>query len=220
MITQKKWTENLILDLVKNKVPESLTMEYKRIDALRNNNKNKNEISKDVSAFANSAGGTLIYGVVEDGHHPTEIDEGVSPDDISKEWLEQVINSRISRKIPDLLIHQIEISKPKGNVIYVIEIPQSHLAPHMASDYRYYKRYNFQSVPMEEYEVRDVGNRNVVPDLSINPVFEKNELTYNTIDYSDQFNLNLIMSNESLTPAEYHISKLYLDDRLNVSPPR
>ena len=50
----------------------------------------------------------------------------------------------------------------QGNItesIYVVRIPRSYNAPHMSSDKCYYKRYNFQSVKMEEYEVRDLFHR-------------------------------------------------------------
>ena len=36
-------------------------MEYKRATALSRKDRDKDEITKDVSAFANSAGGILIY---------------------------------------------------------------------------------------------------------------------------------------------------------------
>ena len=39
----------------------------------------------------------------------------------------------------------------------------------MANDNRFYKRFNFQSVPMEEYEVRDVSRRLDSPDLKMIP---------------------------------------------------
>jgi hypothetical protein len=34
-------------------------------------------------------------------------------------------------------------------------------APHQANDYRYYKRFNFESTPMEDYEVRDLMRRSI-----------------------------------------------------------
>lgn len=33
--------------------------------------------------------------------------------------------------------------------------------------HRYYKRFNFQSVPIEDYEVRDVSRRGEAPDLEL-----------------------------------------------------
>ena len=45
-----------------------------------------------------------------------------------------------------------------GNHIFLVYIPQSDTA-HQAHDKRYYKRYNFKSEAMEDYEIRDVMNR-------------------------------------------------------------
>jgi hypothetical protein len=38
---------------------------------------------------------------------------------------------------------------------------------HMAEDHRYYKRFNFQSVPMEHYEVEDVMHRRTASDVHV-----------------------------------------------------
>jgi len=38
----------------------------------------------------------------------------------------------------------------------VVAIPVSVNAPHIAKDKKYYKRYNFESVAMEEYEIRNL----------------------------------------------------------------
>ena len=42
-------------------------------------------MSKDVSAFANAAAGTMVYGMVEDGHRPVELGAGFNPSEVSKE---------------------------------------------------------------------------------------------------------------------------------------
>jgi len=149
-------TEQDIDDLVQNKVPESIELDYKESPSLGNTDSRKTEISKDVSAFANSAGGSIVYGVVEENHEPQSIDTGVDPQTVSREWLENVITSRIHPKIPDVVINPITLSS--GNCIYLVYIPQSYTA-HQAHDKRYYKRHNFKSEPMEDYEVRDVMNR-------------------------------------------------------------
>ena len=145
-----KWDEDVIKDLIKNQREESLHFEYKRSTALVNNERNKNELSKDVSAFANSDGGTIIYGVIEEDHKPKRIDEGIN-DKGKKEWIEQVVNSRIEPRIPDVRIIPISLRRSPGKAIFVIEIPIGFTA-HQASDLKYYKRFNFQSVPMHDYE--------------------------------------------------------------------
>jgi hypothetical protein len=155
------WEESDLLELIKNKTEESIQLEYKRSDALQGTERERNEISKDVSAFANSIGGTILYGMQqsEDEPHYAAGLSPIDPEQISKEWLEQVLNSRIQPRIPGLLINPIQLkSAPSPGFAFVVVIPESATA-HQASDKRYYKRFNFQSVPMEDYEVRQTMNR-------------------------------------------------------------
>lgn len=163
-----EWTEDDVLGLIRDEVQESINLDYKASDSLDNTDRKKKEIGKDVSAFANSAGGTILYGVREDKHLPTNIDAGYDPDEIRKEWLEQVINSNIQRRIGGVRINPIALRKTNpGRVIYAVYVPQSDDAPHMASDYRHYKRVNFASVPMEHYEVRDMMRRERYPSAGL-----------------------------------------------------
>jgi len=170
--TVLKWDEDTIKDLIKNQVEESIHLEYKQSTALDNNERNKNELSKDVSAFANSDGGTIIFGVIEENHKPKRIDEGIDAKG-KKEWIEQVINSRIEPRIPDVRIAPpISLRESPGKALFVIEIPTGFTA-HQASDFRYYRRFNFQSVPMHDYEVKMVMNRLKEPNLRL--IFEIGE---------------------------------------------
>lgn len=160
------YNKNYILSLLENKVEESLNIEYKAAMALGKDSPKKIEISKDISAFANSDGGIIIYGVREDNeqkHFPKELDP-IKRKDFPKEWLEQVINDKIRPRIDSLKIHPITISDE--DVVYVVEIEKSNTA-HQADDKRYYKRFNFQSVPMYDYEVRDILNRQKHPKLDL-----------------------------------------------------
>lgn len=51
-----EWEESDILSMIENGVPESLNLEFKACDALTNE-RWRTELVKDISAFANSAGG-------------------------------------------------------------------------------------------------------------------------------------------------------------------
>jgi len=162
-----EWTEDDLQELKKVGAQESLYLEFKGWMSLQNRDREKNELSKDVSAFANSEGGDILYGVREDGEPPSrfaDVDEGINPSDIAPEWLEQVISSRIQRRINGVRIKPIELKNSRpGRVVYLVHVPPSFDAPHQAVDKKYYKRFNFQSVPMEDYEVRDVRNRRLEP---------------------------------------------------------
>ncbi|WP_162932181.1 AlbA family DNA-binding domain-containing protein [Solimonas sp. K1W22B-7] len=191
-------------------------LEFKGSDALSlSDNKKKNEISKDVSAFANSAGGTLIYAVVEnDAHMAAYVDSGIDPHEISKEWLEQQINSNIQRRIDGIRIHQVDLSGGHGRVAYVVEIPQSDRAPHQASDTKFYKRFNFQSIPMEEYEIRDVSRRSEAPDLFMDigviPTLSVDQ------EQVTEFRLSATVGNKAVVVANHAIIALFVDDELKL----
>ncbi len=155
-----------IENLINNEVEENIHLDYKRGEALSRDCKKINEISKDVSAFANSDGGIIVYGLTEEGHKPKEF-KFVDGNIYSKEWLEGKINDNIHQRIKNVIIYPIRADGDIQKTIYVVKIPRSNNAPHMASDHKYYRRFNFESVPMEEYEVRDTFHRNTTPDLRI-----------------------------------------------------
>lgn len=161
----QEWNEGAINQLIKNQVQENLHLDYKKSDSLVNNEHNKVELSKDVSAFANSDGGTIVYGVIEKNHIPLEIDGGIEAEG-KREWIEQILNSKIYPRIPNIKIFPVNLKdKPRHN-LFVIEIPVSTTA-HQASDLKYYRRFNFQSIPMYDYEIKLVMNRFKEPNLEI-----------------------------------------------------
>jgi hypothetical protein len=211
------WVEADINDLITNQEQESLVLEYKMCDALkRTEDRTKFELSKDVSAFANSAGGVLVYGIEEDKHYPKQIDVGYDPNDITKEWIEQVINSRIQQRIDGIRINQIKLAGARaGKVIYAVWVPSSARAPHMASDHRFYKRFNFQSVAMEEYEVRDVSRRLEAPELYVvietTKIVSSGRLLSAFRDPMLKFRVTLLVGNRSWLPVEECFLRYFWD---------
>lgn len=171
----KGWSESRVRNFIDSGVEESLTLEYKSAEALSGSEYHKKEITKDVSAMANAAGGTIVYGIREssdpDRRHLPEMITPVNRTEFPREWLEQVINS-IRPRIEGIVIHAIQLESSENDVVYVVEIPQSHTA-HQANNHRYYKRFNFQSVPMEDYEIRDVMFREQMPDVGVRFFLER-----------------------------------------------
>ncbi|WP_353777863.1 RNA-binding domain-containing protein [Winogradskyella sp. 3972H.M.0a.05] len=160
------YNQQYLEKLISDKKEESLNLEYKSSQSLdRGNQKKMNEISKDVSAFANANGGTLIYGIIEQEHLPERIDP-IDRNVVDREWLEQKIQDSIRPKIEGVIIHPIMIDEENSKVVYLIEIPQSTTA-HQALDKKYYKRHNFNSIPMHDYEIRDVINRIKTPKIDL-----------------------------------------------------
>lgn len=203
-----------LITLLKRGADESLQLEFKSSAALARDSKSVLEMCKDVSAFANSAGGQIIYGVREEKTLKSfELDDGASDDKINVEWVQQKLNSLIHPRMDGVRV--ISITLPSGAETYVIDVPATTTGPHQAPDRRYYKRYNKLSEPMEDYEIRDVMGRAISPVLSL-------YITTHPATKSAQFvnSLDLPMSarilNRSSAPAMYATFSLFIDSRLNV----
>ena len=215
MTENREWSETDLQRLVDDKAGESLQLEFKACGALSKNPEGKAEIGKDVSAMANAAGGTIIYGMVEKNRVADSIDVGFDPTVYTKEWLEQVIDSNVQPRIEGLRISVVRLPSRQGNVAYVVEVPQAiNRAPHQAPDFRYYKRVNFLNQMMEDYEIRDALRRARWPDLYLTWSVRKH-------DIDEQRNRRLItltadVTNMSSEPALYSTYRLYFDENFTV----
>ncbi len=94
---QQTWSLKTIQQYIDDRIQESLILDYKAADSLQKKQEKKKEITKDISAMANSAGGVIIYGIKEYkdtdlSFYPEKIDP-VDQTEITKEWLQQVINT-------------------------------------------------------------------------------------------------------------------------------
>ena len=193
-----QWNEEALNEYIYDQVEESSALEYKSAAALNdvNGDKIKRDITKDVSAFANAAGGTLIYGIKEyddelKKHLPESLDP-VNSVSMTKERLEHLI-SLIQPRIHGMKITPVRLnssSLPNG-VAYVVEIPQGATA-HQAWDKRYYRRFNFESVAMEDHEIRDVMNRAMTPDATV----EFGRKFLETIDAIQRYRLTVKVINQ------------------------
>ncbi len=162
------WTVEDVHALVASQEQESLVMDYKASLAIGDwSDRKRNELAKDICAFANSAGGLIVIGIGEDAHKPTVIDDGVDTRKASKEAIESALRARIAPRIDRLTIKEIPNPRKRFFSYFVISIPRSMRAPHMCNPFHvYYRRYNFECVPMEHYEVEDVRRRQSEPSLT------------------------------------------------------
>ena len=155
-----------IQSLIDNQVEESIYIDFKSAGSLEKSDKKRMEMSKDVASFANSDGGIIVYGIKEVNHVASEF-SFIDGNEFTKEWIETIINSYVQRRISDIKIYPIRVDGDIKKSVYVVKIPSSYDAPHLSKDNRYYKRYNFMSVPMEEYEVRQTYGRKSKSKLAI-----------------------------------------------------
>lgn len=80
----------------------------------------------------------------------------------------------------------------------------------MAADHKFYKRFNFQSVPMEEYEVRDTSRRSEAPDLWIEVQAHVPDPRILAMDFI------VSIFNDAPEPAYHAVITLYVDNRLHL----
>jgi hypothetical protein len=140
--------------------PESLVLDYKAY--LEGADRDKRELAKDVSAMANSSGGYVVIGVAEKQGKPVHPPCGTSRmmgRQKVEEWVEQVLISNVAQR-PPFVIRVVDLPSNADKCVVVINTSVSSRAPHMVNvDHRYFKRHEFQSVPAEEYEVREMFER-------------------------------------------------------------
>ncbi|OPF92340.1 hypothetical protein B1S06_14230 [Rhodopseudomonas palustris] len=207
--------------LIAEGIEESLTLEYKASPSLCRESKQIDELCKDVSAFANSAGGQIVYGVAENKvtHKPERVDEGVLDPKVTREWIEQVLLSRVNPRMQGIKVDRLDL----GNLTYgyCLTIPPTSVGPHQAPDKRYYKRYDLQSIPMEDYEVRDVLRRSTTPSLRVNLTLG-GVLSYPIVLENSEANAELIpikvsILNESETPAFHVVTNVLVSSEYSVT---
>jgi len=191
-------TEEDILKFISARVEENLNLDYKNIQAYSN----FDELSRDISAFANSAGGLIILGISEEesgsGDSLRKFPKSITwgSESLSKERLEDNIVGKIHPRIDGITIIPVRKRNGSSEVIFLIDIPQSSNPPHMAGDNKYYKRLNFRRVPMEHYEVADLFGKRKTPML--NAVSEM----YSVENENGVFSLNLFLTNSGKASAK------------------
>ena len=131
--------------LRENLVAESRTLDYK--ERLPENEDDKKDLLQDVTAFANSTGGDLIYGVRErrENDKATGEPEAIVGLSLAAETLDQA-----TLRIENMLLDGIEPRVPGTRVLPIrrggdppcllVRVPRSPLGPHMVT-YRGARRF-------------------------------------------------------------------------------
>jgi hypothetical protein len=212
-------TEAELVALHTGNVKESLYLEYKASDSVdKAKDDKKIEMARDVSAFANSAGGQIIYGMTEKNHDPAGLDQGIDAKIYQPLWFEQVLQQHITPNIGGLAIKPVPLSG--GNVAVVIGVPATNGDPHQVSDGRYYRRNNFNRLAMDHYEIKGLFYRTTTPELFVDITLERGDNC--SIGYSSQTEVSnpvylyFRIGNRSVKPAFHTVVQLGIDTDLPV----
>lgn len=213
-------TEAELVALHEGIVKESLYLEYKASGAIdKKDDSKKLEIARDVSAFANSMGGQIIYAMTEKDHAPAGLDSGIDPKTYPTLWFEQILQQHITPNLSGLDIKHIPLSN-KSMVAVRITIPAGTGDPHQVSDGKYYRRHSFNRLAMDHYEIKGLFYRTTTPDLFLTMQLSRGDNTAleftSQSDHSQTVSLSLAIGNRSNQPAFHTVVKIGVDASIDI----
>jgi hypothetical protein len=134
-------TEDDLVSLISLEVPESRIIDYKQ-DTVGPGEKDRYEFLADVSSFANSSGGEIIFGIAEAKGAPTRI-SGLTIANPDQEILrlEQILRTGVRPPINGIETRAIPLAA--GNCAILMRIPRSWNTPHQIGQqgsYRFFGR--------------------------------------------------------------------------------
>ncbi|MGB8698380.1 MAG: ATP-binding protein [Thermosynechococcaceae cyanobacterium] len=157
MIESCEWTVKEDLESLIGQI-ETLRLDFKQ-SKIFNDSRDRliENLTREVSAFANTEGGTIVIGIAERKNGKVKvadsIDEGVDIQNRNPEWLQQIIESNVSPYIPGIRVRPIFLDSIKRQCAYVITVPPGKTA-YQASDKRYYGRSEYESKALPDHEIR------------------------------------------------------------------
>jgi hypothetical protein len=123
--------EALLTTVCQEHWPETQTLEFKR-QLPATDEKGRHEFLKDVCAFANAAGGDIVYGVQEDasGHagQVLPIATATFPVDATRRRLAQIVEGGIEPRVSGVVFHPVTLAS--GDYVMVVRVPSSFRRPH------------------------------------------------------------------------------------------
>jgi hypothetical protein len=151
-------TEDTVRKFLSLAIPEGLYLDHKEGLSRTSEKDAKREILKDVTAFANAAGGHLFLGVKEPSEGISVDSQLIGLDDgeALAQDLERLASTSVDPRIPGLRIVRVPLANGKSRL--TVHIPPSLSRPHMvnyAEHRSFYVRHSESSFPMTTHEVRE-----------------------------------------------------------------
>lgn len=141
--------------LVTDKAEEGRNLDFKR-ELPGSSDKDKMELCADVSSFANSGGGYLLFGVDETGGAASAV-PGLPGVDVDAAILrlEQILTAGIDPPVPGIASRRIPTAD--GQSVIAVHVPRSWRAPHLVKhggSFRMYARTSRGKQPLDAQEIR------------------------------------------------------------------
>lgn len=152
-------TEHDLQTLVDEREAESRSIDYKVMLNL-DVDRAKEDFRKDVTAFANSAGGDLVIGVRDENGIPVEVcgfDLGSQSQEQFRLRLLDILQSRIKPRVQGVGIRPFQLAN--GRWAAVVRVPRSFAKPHQIEignkDFQFWFRHDGGNQRMDVDELRD-----------------------------------------------------------------
>jgi hypothetical protein len=147
-------TEADLASLIDAGTPELKTLDYKQ-SLPGHSDDDRKEFLADISSFANSAGGHLIFGMRADAGVPVELTGVDEEGDGAILRLESSIRDGIDPRIAG--IHSTSITLANSRAAILIRIPKSFASPHIVrfkNTSRFYSRASNGKYQLDVHEIR------------------------------------------------------------------
>jgi hypothetical protein len=147
-------TRDDLQSLISEKYEERRTLDYK----VKLHGKNDGDIKEflaDVSSFANTSGGLILYGIQEDEGKPVSLEGCQGNPDAEQLRLENSIRDGLRPRIHGVESHTVPIAA--GTWVLILGIPKSLAAPHMVTykgTSRFYARKSNGKYQLEVDDIR------------------------------------------------------------------
>lgn len=148
-----EWDQSTLQALIDQGVEENERLDYKRLVSL-DTPAQRAEVAKDVSSFANTSGGRLIIGMVEEERDGLNVPIALQPFN-DPSFKDRLVDALYSYCVPNVHVEPHLVAVDDGYCL-ALEVPES-VPPVFVSarnHNRYYKRYDTKSAPMHEQDVQ------------------------------------------------------------------
>jgi len=150
----EQWTYGKIVDLINEGYDENDILEFKR-----EINTASERLCKTACAFANTNGGTIIFGIDNDRQTPMNLHDRIigieDSDGLKRTIIDKINNIHPNIPIKNTVFRKSNIKLPNNKVIIILKITPSNSRPHQY-DHIFYKRLVDGNEPMDVTEVKQI----------------------------------------------------------------
>ncbi|MBK3801312.1 hypothetical protein GAY33_19170 [Azospirillum brasilense] len=217
-----------ILRLVQERTQEGVQLEFKAQRLNRSGGLQDEDavnLGSTLSAFSNSMGGLLIWGVEAKKDAETNIDcasriDPIPEIDRFKSEVVRRVGQILMPRNDGILVEAIPSDSKEGHGYIAIFVERSERRPHRSEakgDKYYYKRVGDSSYAMEHYDIEDSFKRMTTAELEVNYTFGRNVLRGDGIPVDGSINIHIYLKNELSTSARFPYIYLTSISRANHS---